>query len=184
MLVLPRRRFIRCLMPSRLWPPTGVIQPMPAPPGSRSMAMRPTSGTSKIGITSLAPALTALATRASTSSTARNDIQLSGTPSNWGEVSGNMPATGLPSEHGDPIGVAVGRRRWPRRSSRWCPRRIAWRARRRGFCSSFQWNVAVRHQLTLRVALLLALLGRPRCLRALPSCRHGAISAAERATTR
>src|SRR5262249_8701646 len=58
--------------------PTGVIQPMPAPLGSCSMAIRPTWGTSKIGIASSAPALIALATRASTSSTARNDIQLAG----------------------------------------------------------------------------------------------------------
>src|SRR5262245_29114488 len=90
--------------------PTGVIQPMPAPLGSRSMAMRPTPGTSKIGITSSAPALTALATRASTSSTARNDIQLSGTPSNRGEVRGNRPATGLPpsvaTQYVSPSGVA------------------------------------------------------------------------------
>src|SRR5262249_35246100 len=75
---------------------TGVIQPMPAPPGSISMAMRPTLGTSKIGIISLAPALTALATRLSTSSTARKEIQLSGTLSNSGAMSENMPATALP----------------------------------------------------------------------------------------
>src|SRR5262245_39355471 len=75
---------------------TGVIQPTPAPLGSISMAMRPTSGTSKIGMTRRAPALMALATRLSTSSTARKDIQLSGTPSNSGELSGKRPATGLP----------------------------------------------------------------------------------------
>ena len=49
----------------------GVIQPTPAPPGCMRMAIRPTPGTSKIGFISLAPALTALATRLSTSSTAR-----------------------------------------------------------------------------------------------------------------
>src|SRR5262249_32138259 len=77
--------------------PTGVIQPTPAPLGSSSMAMRPTSGTSKIGIISLAPASTALATRISTSSTARNDIQLSGTLSHCGNGSSNSPAAGRPS---------------------------------------------------------------------------------------
>ena len=51
--------------------PTGVIQPTPAPPGSVRMASRPTSGTSKIGFISFAPAAMAFLTRASTSSTAR-----------------------------------------------------------------------------------------------------------------
>src|SRR3974390_1343635 len=48
----------------------GVIQPMPAPPGSISTAMRPTPGTSKIGFINFPPALCAFFTRASTSSTA------------------------------------------------------------------------------------------------------------------
>jgi hypothetical protein len=37
----------------------GVIQPTPAPPGSSSMAMRPTPGTSNGGFITVAPALTA-----------------------------------------------------------------------------------------------------------------------------
>src|SRR5262249_6239648 len=49
---------------------TGVIQPMPAPPGSVRIAMRPTPFTSKIGRISFAPAAIAFFTRASTSSTA------------------------------------------------------------------------------------------------------------------
>src|SRR5580658_7390219 len=53
----------------------GVIQPTPAPPGSIRTAMRPTPGTSKMGFISLAPAATAFFARASTSSTARYDIQ-------------------------------------------------------------------------------------------------------------
>ena len=48
----------------------GVIQPTPAPPGSSRMTMRPTPGTSKAGFMTLAPALVAFLTRASTSSTA------------------------------------------------------------------------------------------------------------------
>lgn len=48
----------------------GVIQPMPAPPGSRKTAMRPTPGTSKIGFIRVAPQLCAYFTRASTSLTA------------------------------------------------------------------------------------------------------------------
>jgi hypothetical protein len=43
------------------------IQPIPAPLGSSSMAIRPTSGTSKIGIISFAPAAVAFSTRASAS---------------------------------------------------------------------------------------------------------------------
>src|SRR5262249_29684380 len=75
--------------------PARVIQPIPAPPGSVRMAMRPTSGTSNGSRITLAPAAFAALSRTSTSSTARYDIQLSGTPSNSGPLSGKMPATGL-----------------------------------------------------------------------------------------
>src|SRR5262249_11982427 len=75
--------------------PTGVLQAIPAPPGSLIMAMRPTSGTSNGSRITCAPAAFATLSRASTSSTARYDIQLSGTPSNSGPLSGKMPATGL-----------------------------------------------------------------------------------------
>jgi hypothetical protein len=49
---------------------TGVIQPMPPPPGCCRIAMRPIPGTSKGSRTIVAPAFLAFATRASTSSTA------------------------------------------------------------------------------------------------------------------
>jgi len=56
----------------------------------------PTPGTSKIGFISLAPRLCAFFTRASTSSTAMYDIQLSGTGPNCGALISNIPPTGLP----------------------------------------------------------------------------------------
>lgn len=49
----------------------GVIQPIPAPPGCVSIAMRPIFGISKIGRINWAPAATAFSTRDPTSSTAR-----------------------------------------------------------------------------------------------------------------
>jgi integrase len=48
----------------------GVIQPMPAPPGSERIAIRPTSGTSNGSFITLAPTCAAFRNRVSTSSTA------------------------------------------------------------------------------------------------------------------
>jgi hypothetical protein len=58
------------LQPPIHHPQAGVIQQTPAPPGSRSTTILPTLGISKAGFMIRAPALTALATLASTSSTA------------------------------------------------------------------------------------------------------------------
>ena len=93
------------------------------------MAMRPTPGTSKIGFISLAPALTALATRLSTSSTARIRHPALGHAVELGAFQREQAADTACR----PAWRANRCRRpasaWARRSSRWCRGRSAWRAR-------------------------------------------------------